>query len=744
MTVQDASIGRAAQPARPQRPESVRRLRGSHLLLARAAWLALAAAAMLLFLVSLGPFYRQVARWQLPPGFAFDADAEVAVRVGLDRLGISTRAYALHSVITSALASAVFVWVALLIFRRASGEVMPLLSSLALIMFGTASPGTVRSLEELHPAWATVADLHEFLGIFPFLALFYIFPDGRFVPRWTAPLATLYLLLAAFAIFLPDTPLNPENWPLVLNYGALFTFFGTIAFSQIYRYYRVSDVVERQQTKWIVFGIVTALVVTTAINLSFSMLQPLREPGIPAALFDIIGRIVAYAMAACVPLAIGFALLRYRLFDVDVLINRTLVYGGLTAAVVGIYALVVGLLGSVVQARGNVLVSAAAIGLAAVLMQPLRARLQRAVNHLTYGERDEPYRVLSRLGRRLDETLAPDLALRAVVETVATALRLPHAAILLRQPDGPAVAAAYGDPVEAALTLPLTYQGDLVGELVLTPRAPGESFTAKDRQLLDDLARHAGVAAHALRLTADLQRSRERLVTAREEERRRLRRDLHDGHLPVLAGLALQLDATRVLISRDPDRAARLLSDVSDTLREAGADLRRLVYALRPPALDQFGLSGALRDVAATFTATLPADHGAPLPAVTFDLPDALPSLPAAVEVAAYRIASEAITNAIRHSAATTCWVRLWLTASAAPDSRPLSAALAGGALHVAVTDDGRGVSRERRAGVGLSSMRERAEELGGEFQIQSGPDGGTRVYACLPLPGGAAAGERG
>jgi len=164
-----------------------------------------------------------------------------------------------------------------------------------------------------------------------------------------------------------------------------------------------------------------------------------------------------------------------------------------------------------------------------VLVQPLRQRLQRGVNRLLYGERDEPYAVLSRLGRRLEGTLAPDAVLPAIVETVAGALKLPYAAIALREGECLAVVAAFGQPVGDPLRLPLVYRHEAVGELLLAPRAPGEPFSPADRRLLDDLARQAGVAAHAVRLTADLQRSRERLVTLREEERRRLRRDPHDG-----------------------------------------------------------------------------------------------------------------------------------------------------------------------------------------------------------------------
>ena len=211
---------------------------------------------------------------------------------------------------------------------------------------------------------------------------------------------------------------------------------------------------------------------------------------------------------AAVPVAVGFAVLRYRLYDIDLVINRTLVYGALTVSVVGIYVLVVGYLGALVQTGGNLFVSLLATGLVAVLFSPLRDRLQRAVNRLMYGERDDPYAVVSRLGERLEAALAPEAVLPTIVQSVKEALKLPYAAIALTENGAatPRVTASAGEPVEKPLHLPLTYQGEPVGELLLEPRAPGETFGPADRRLLEGLARQAGVAAHAVRLTTDLQR----------------------------------------------------------------------------------------------------------------------------------------------------------------------------------------------------------------------------------------------
>jgi signal transduction histidine kinase len=215
------------------------------------------------------------------------------------------------------------------------------------------------------------------------------------------------------------------------------------------------------------------------------------------------------------------------------------------------------------------------------------------------------------------------------------------------------------------------------------------------------------VAAHAVRLNADLQRSRERLVAAREEERRRLRRDLHDGLGPTLAGIALQLESARALATADAAASDRLLARLVEETRIAIADVRHLVYDLRPPALDEVGLVGALQQQAARFPAL----------DVTIDADIDAADLPAAVEVAAYRIATEALTNAARHSSARACRVRIALN----------------GALELEIADDGAGIGPDSRPGVGLASIRERAAELGGTCTFGSG-DRGTVVRAKLPL----------
>lgn len=426
------------------------------------------------------------------------------------------------------------------------------------------------------------------------------------------------------------------------------------------------------------------------------------------------------------PLGIAVAIMRHHLFDIHILINRTLVYSTLTAIVVAIYVATVGWLGALFEAQGNIWISLIVTGLVAVIFQPLRERVQRIVNRLMYGERDDPYAVLTRLSQRLKRVMTPESILPTIVETVAQALKLPYAAILLKYGEDYQVAAEYKDTSiktisledkqdqnGSMLVMSLVYQSETVGQFVLLPRTPGESFTRADIKLLEDIADQAGVAAYTVRMTSELKNSRERLVIAREEERRRLRRDLHDGLGSVLASFSFNLDAARNLLGRDPLATDSLLVELKAQTQVAIADIRRLIYDLRPAALDELGLIPALQQY--VDRANKPASLS-----ISLRAPESFPMLPAAVEVAAYRITMEALTNVIRHANAKNCTIFLTL-------QNPNSLALD-------IIDDGGGLSNSEQPGIGLSTMRERTEELGGSFQIDKDTLGGTHVSVRLPF----------
>ena len=465
--------------------------------------------------------------------------------------------------------------------------------------------------------------------------------------------------------------------------------------SVVVRYRRASGL-ERLQLGWYVLAaILTALTFLTALTIyAFS-------PYIGDGLFAI-----SAGMVIALPVVAGIAMIRHHLYDVDLVLNRTLVYGALSATVIGAYAALVFGVGAVASGQGTV-VAAAAAAVCALAAAPLRSRLQRGVNRFLYGARDEPVAAVADLGRRLEATLEPGSVLPTLVEAVARALRLPYASVELATVDGFVPGAQVGSARGVPLEIPLLAQGEAVGRLLLSPRRAGEELSVADRNVLEMLARQAGPAVQAVRLHADLQRSREQLITAREEERRRLRRDLHDGLGPSLAAIAMQIAAAGSLADK-PEALRELLSGLEQQTLQALADIRRLVYDLRPPALDELGLVSALREQGRRFSNLC----------VTVEADARFDDLPAALEVAIYRIAGEAITNAAKHGNASTCDVTLSYR----------------DALEVEVRDNGDGLPDALHAGIGMSSMRERAVELGGTCSIASAEGGGTIVHARLPV----------
>ncbi|HVX30735.1 MAG TPA: histidine kinase [Nitrolancea sp.] len=557
-----------------------------------------------------------------------------------------------------------------------------------------------------------------------------LFPDGRLLsPRWRAFVALTIgglLLLSISTAFGPNTDSflpHIENPYLLQNLTRELEIIGAVGIILLlgalcgsvaapFVRFRNAHGLERQQLKWFAFG-ATILILGFVISVT-AFLSGVIEDGIFS------GILLAVALP-CVPLACGIAILRHGLYDIDHIINRSLVYGALTAAIVSIYVLVVGYLGSVFRTHGehHLLISLIATGAVAIIFQPLRDWLQQGVNRMMFGERDAPYRVLSRLNERLESTIAPYEVMSSIVETVREALRLPYAAIALPRDSDSLIAFESGRPVPVTLRLPLTYRGETTGELLLAPRSPSDAWSPADRRLLDDLARHAGLAMQGVRALSDLQNSRERLVLAREEERRRLRRDLHDDLAPKLAGLGLAAATVGELIQTNPERAAEINAQLEQAIRGTVADIRRLVYDLRPPALDEFGLVDAIRDRAAHYSL-----HGtsAGETATVFrvEVHEPLPPLPAAIEVAALRVSQEAIMNVVRHARARECIVRLTCPA--------------GSRLVLEVVDDGVGLSPERLPGIGLRSMKERASELGGDCVAESEAGQGTTVRAWFPL----------
>jgi len=351
------------------------------------------------------------------------------------------------------------------------------------------------------------------------------------------------------------------------------------------------------------------------------------------------------------------------------------------------------------------------LGLAgfAATVWPVALWLRHRVDDLVYGQHDNPYALLSQLNQHLAGASTPDAVLPTVVASLAATLNLPYVAI---ETEGATErpAATYGAPPRHAeiISIPLAYRTTTLGTLRVSSRRPHEGLSTDDTRLLADLARQVGMTLYAAQLTQALQASREQIVLAREEERRRIRRDLHDGLGPTLASLRLQLSALRHSVGHNPD-AEHLIDELRADVRAATAEIRRLVYDLRPPMLDEFGLLGALRNLELTSDGL----------ERSIEAPAELPPLPAAVEVAIYRIAAEALHNIARHAQATRCTI---------------SIALDEATLTLMVTDNGCGLPANYLAGVGHHSMYERAAELGGSVSILPVPAGGTCVTATFRL----------
>jgi two-component system NarL family sensor kinase len=390
-----------------------------------------------------------------------------------------------------------------------------------------------------------------------------------------------------------------------------------------------------------------------------------------------------------------------------------LLTGGLHALLIAVYAvtvyaLVLALGGfSDLRVAPPLHLTLIALFLFALGVVPLSRWLRRRLDSLITSWPDDPYGAINQLQAELSRDPAPRAIVPAVVATITATLKLPYGAIT-SPPDGERVSVGVAPPNAERLTIPLRFGDTLVGALEVAARRPGVTFSADELTLVYSLARQVGITLHAAQLSEALQTSRAQLVAAREEERRRIRRDLHDGLGPTLAALRLQLGAARRTLRDEPAAAEALLDELRADVAAATAAIRRLVYDLRPPLLDEHGLVGALRSLGRLVE---------PLP-LWLELPDELPSLPAAVEVALYRIAAEALHNVARHARATSCTLRLELTDESV-------------ALHVC--DDGVGLPAGHRAGVGLAAMHERAEELGGSVVVAQGANGVLTVTTRIP-----------
>jgi signal transduction histidine kinase len=558
--------------------------------------------------------------------------------------------------------------------------------------------------------------------------LLMIFPTGRFLEgRWGRAcqvglalmvVGVLGAILAPTASTAPDVALPPgvdlDTFTLPLPQGfadraipvvvALSVAGVVLSMASVVVRYRRSQGLERERMRWLLWSVIVMAVV---IGLDLVVDVPGGND------------VTVFVVAALPPVAMTVGIVDPTLVPVEDLLGRTVIYGALSLVLLGVdLVAVAGLTAVLGDSLDQRQVVVTVLLLTAVLYGPLRQRLSLAVRRWMLGDRAAPYDAVAGLAASLETADEGPGQLGAVARAVGAAFGVGFVSVEVDRSGGERLVATYGEPPDETRTLPITYRDVEVGRLVLPARGLRSRLSRRDEQLLGDLVRQAATAARTSRLADELQESRERLVVAREEERRRIRRDLHDGLGPALSGVVFRVESARLLVDRDPETAKGHLAATSEHVQEVVADVRRLVHDLRPPALDDLGLVGALRQQAGHL-------GGAGLE-VQVEAED-LGTLPAAVEVAAYRIAAEALTNVVRHAGATACAVRLGHD---------------GGELVVEVRDDGVGIDAGAQAGVGLRSLRERAAELGGRSEVTCPAGGGTLVRAWLPTrrPTGRAA----
>lgn len=409
--------------------------------------------------------------------------------------------------------------------------------------------------------------------------------------------------------------------------------------------------------------------------------------------------------ALAVPSVTVVSVVRYGLYDMDRILHRSVVTGLLTLVVIALYTAAVTLAIEIAPAVTPAVAPVAAAVVVVLVVLPLHDRLRRVVDRWLFGQRSQPYELVRDLARGVGAALTPSEVLDSVVRGVGEGLKVPYVAVRLGEHEEQVFGRRRAWPVTV---LGLEYRGEHIGDVVVQQRAPDEPWSARERRLLADLAEQVAPSAAAVRLTRDLQSARERLVTTREEERRRLRADLHDGVGPALSGARMQ---ARACLGRDlaPEVSSRLTA-LSDDLALASDEIRRVIDGLRPPVLDR-GLAEALRSSVRRY-------DGIDRVQVSLDVTGVLTGLPAAVEVAAFRVLDEALSNAVRHGR---------------PSSVAVQVSRSPGWLEVDVRDDGTWLDPTRPDGVGLTSMRERCEELGGWLRVRPTPDG-TEVHAAFPL----------
>ena len=427
-----------------------------------------------------------------------------------------------------------------------------------------------------------------------------------------------------------------------------------------------------------------------------------------------------FGVTVLVPVALAFAVLRYRLYEIDRMVNRTVLVGGLAVFITGVYVTVVVGVGSAVG--HGPLLSLVATAIAAVGFAPMRSRLQLLANRLVYGPRATPYEVLTNFAERLGAAYADDGVLSLMARLAGEGLGADRSQVWLRvgptlrlaaawpsPPAGPVILALSGEELPDRLwgghVLSVRDRDELLGALEVS-KAVGDRLSPDECRLLEDLARQAALILRTLRLIEELRTSRERIVSAHDEERRRLERDLHDGAQQRLATALVAMSMLREDLERDRRESAdRALGEAYQQLTQGLAELRDLARGIHPAIVSDSGLAAAVESLVEVAPVT-----------VALDL-QVTGRLPAAVETTGYFMVSEALANVTKHAGAASARVTIGVQQ---------------GRLLLEVADDGVGGADPAR-GSGLRGLEDRLAALGGCLRIESPPLGGTRLLAELP-----------
>lgn len=561
-------------------------------------------------------------------------------------------------------------------------------------------------------------------------ALMLLFPDGHLPSRRWWPVAALMGVSAGLVLLsLALRPGPMTNYPNVANPVGVaglaaianplellgnvgFMVAGAGAVVSLAVRYRRSGIVARHQLKWFLFaGVLIGTALLTA--------NVLEAAGAPR---EVLGPVRLLPLAA-LPVATAVAVLRHRLFDINIVINKSLLYAGLAGFVALVYVAAVAGVGALVGAGGRATVPAAVVAtaVAAVAFQPVRLRLQRLADRLVYGHRASPYEVLASFTQRMAAAYSAGTAPAEIARAVGTGIGAEAADVWLRQggelrlaarwPQGPSPVSV---PVSAAETVselpgaqrmyPIHHQGRLLGAVGVTKPADDQVTAAEDR-LLRDLAGTAWLVLDNAAMVGELRASRKRLVATQDAERRRVERNLHDGAQQRLLEIALALRMAHNHLARERvEQAGATIATAQEQLRAALAELRDLARGIHPAILTERGLASALESLA----------ERAPLP-VTVAVADP-GRLPATNEATAYFVAAEALANVIKHAGARTASISL---------------AVSDGRLRLTVVDDG--VGGADAAAPGLAGLADRVMALDGELTVVSPLGGGTQVHVDLP-----------